>query len=352
LCERRVRPAFRASLAVDMASAAALVARLRAPEPCTADELERMVGALLTAGLSSAAERRAALNAGALPVLTAVLRDHVSSQSLAVRAAAAVSQIVRESPKAIEGAECAALVAAVVPALRRYADDDTICGAVVFMQALGAALATEAPHAAECTQRAAQQLGFAELAASLLRDRPARSLIFKVAWADAVANFSRGDAMRRAALAAGCVPLAARALGEHPADALLFDGVLRLAYHVLIKIDKQLVYTRQGDEAVRSLFRPFIAACAKHERLKPTLQRRGFAVLGSLPPYTPALSEAAGAAGVPAAAVSAPEMTIAARLRVLTSSAGGSAACPRDQTRRRVLVAGRVLAAGSRLLRQ
>jgi hypothetical protein len=198
------------------------------------------------------------------------------------------------------------LVAALVPALRRYGDDDTLEGAVVFMQALGAALATDAPHALACAQRAdALQQGFAELAASLLRDRPARSLLFKVAWADAVASFSRGDATRRAAAAAGCVPLAARALGEHPGDAVLFDAVLRLAYHVLIEIDKQLVATRQGDEAVRSLFPAFVAACAKQKR-EAELQRRALSVLRCLPVYTPAQSEAAGAAGVPAAAVSAP----------------------------------------------
>jgi hypothetical protein len=149
------------------------------------------------------------------------------------------------------------------------------------------------------------QLGFAELAASLLRDRPAPSLLFKVAWADAVAGFSLGDAARRATSAAGCVPLAARALAEHPGDAVLFDAVLRLAYHVLIAIDKQLVDTPQGDAAVRFLFPAFVAACAKHKR-RADLQRRAYSVLRCLPTYTPAQSEAACAAGVPAAAVSAP----------------------------------------------
>lgn len=289
-----------------MASAVALVGRMRAQPPCTVDELKRL--ALLGAVLSGAAECRAALQAGALQVLTVTLRDHVSSQSLAVLTASAASQIVRDNSEAVDGTARAALVAAAVPALRRYGDDDSAMdGALLFMQALGAALATGAPHAAECAQRAALQEGFAELAASLLRGRP-RSVRFKFAAVDAVANFSRGDAGRRAVAAAGCVPLAARALAEHPGDAVLFDAVLRLAYHVLIALDKQLVFTPQGDEAVQSLFPAFVAACAKHRR-RADLQRRAFAVLHCLPPYTPAQSQAAGAAGVPAAAVSAPGCT-------------------------------------------
>lgn len=290
-----------------MASAASLVGRLRAPEPVTVDELERLIHALLVAVLSGAAECRAALHAGALPVLTATLHEHVSSQSLAALATCVVSQIVRDNQEAVDGSARAALVAALVPALRRYGDDnDTADGAQVFLQTIGAALATDAPRAAACAQRAALQLGFAELAASLLRDQPARSVLFKFTWADAVADFSRSDATRRAAAAAGCVALAARALGEHPGHELLFDAVLRLAYHVLIEIDKQLVATPQGDAAVRSLFPAFVAACAKHKR-RADLQRRALSVLRCLPVYTPAQSEAAGAAGVPAAAVSAPE---------------------------------------------
>ena len=86
-----------------MASAAALVGRMRAQPPCTVDELERLVHALLGAVLSGAAECRAALRAGALQVLTVTLRDHVSSQSLAVLAASAASQIVRDNSEAVDG---------------------------------------------------------------------------------------------------------------------------------------------------------------------------------------------------------------------------------------------------------